>query len=440
VQVSAMIVKDFEGNPVRDIIVGRPRVTDDRGVYRFYGLAPGAYVVLTRGGMLGSPISAYEGYAPTYHPSSPRETAAEITVNIGDEAKGVDIRYRGERGYTVSGKVISATPAAPNAGTSVAIYNASTGFQAGTASIRSGDIQNGFAIVGLTDGEYEIIARRAGAESDEYFTSPPRLVTVKGADVGGVELRLEPLASVSGKVVVEASPGVCESEHKPRLDEIFVTARRDTPPPALILLRPYQYGGSMNDWGDFTINNLDPSRYFIIARPQNENWYAKSIALPAGAARRSSVGSAPGINVGRNGLALKSGDRLTGLIVTISNGAASLRGRLATENEGSLLPARMIVHLVPAETASADDVLRYAEVVAGKDGAFEFKNLGPGKYRLTARAEPDNAPKDRFPTPAAWDAGERAKLRKEAEALKTEVELKPCQRVSDQVVKHVRQP
>jgi len=241
VQVSAMKVKDSEGGPVRDIVSGRPRTTDDRGVYRFYGLAPGAYVVFTRGGMYGWPISAYEGYAPTYHPSSPRETATEITVTIGGEVNGVDIRYRGERGYTVSGKVLSAAPATPNAGTSVGIYNASTSFQAGTVSIRSGDGQNGFTIVGLTDGEYEVIARRAGAESDEYFTSPPRRVTVKGADVGGVELRLEPLASVSGKVVVEASPGVCESEHKPLLDEISVTARRDTPPPpALILLRPYQ--------------------------------------------------------------------------------------------------------------------------------------------------------------------------------------------------------
>jgi len=95
----------------------------------------------------------------------------------------------------------------------------------------------------------------------------------------------------------------------------------------------------------------------------------------------------------------------------------------------------MIVHLVPVETASAEDVLRYAEAVAGKDGAFEFKNLAPGKYRLIARAAPDDTPMDLPATPVAWDANERAKLRKEAEVMKIEIELKPCQRVSDQVVK-----
>ncbi|HKQ73897.1 MAG TPA: carboxypeptidase-like regulatory domain-containing protein, partial [Blastocatellia bacterium] len=434
VQVSAMRVKDSEGAPVRDIISGRPRTTDDRGVYRFYGLAPGAYVVFTRGGMSGRPISAYEGYAPTYHPSSPRETATEITITIGGEAKGVDIRYRGERGYTVSGAVLSAAPATPNAGTSVAIYNASTGFNAGTVSIRPGDSQNGFAIVGLTDGEYEIIARRAGAEPDEYFSSQPRRIAIRGADVGGIELKLEPLASVSGKVVVEPSPKICDSEHKPLLDEISVSARRDTPP-ALILLSPYQYGASMNDRGDFTIYNLNPSRYFIIARPQNERWYAKSIALPAVAGRRGSVRSVTGINVGRNGVTLKSGDRAPGLIVTIADGAASLRGRLAPENEGSRPPARMIIHILPAETASADDILRYAQMVAGTDGAFEFKNLAPGKYWLIAHAAPDDAPIDRPATPAAWDANERAKLRREAVAAKNEIALQPCGRVNDYVLR-----
>jgi hypothetical protein len=66
---------------------------------------------------------------------------------------------------------------------------------------------------------------------------------------------------------------------------------------------------------------------------------------------------------------------------------------------------------------------------------FEFKNMAPGKYRLLARAAPDDEPSDRPPAPAVWDSNERAKLRREAEILKTEVELKPCKRVSDQTIK-----
>src|SRR5688572_16977290 len=68
VRVSAVMVKDLNGNPERRQFGGRPRFTDDRGVYRIYGLRPGIYVVYARGDVTSSPISPYEGYAPTYHP------------------------------------------------------------------------------------------------------------------------------------------------------------------------------------------------------------------------------------------------------------------------------------------------------------------------------------------------------------------------------------
>ncbi len=229
VQVSVVMVKDFEGNPVMQQFGGRARSTDDRGVYRLYGLPPGTYVVLTRGNLSSSPISPHDGYTSTYHPSSPRETAAEVTVASGGEAVGVDIRFRGERGHTVSGVVTGGGELAqPLVGVSVTLINASTGFFAGSGFVREGEGQNGFAISGVADGEYEIIARRTGTGDFARMASPPRRVTVKGADAGGIELRLAPLASISGKVIVENSPNACESKRKSSLEETFVSARRDT--------------------------------------------------------------------------------------------------------------------------------------------------------------------------------------------------------------------
>ena len=102
---------------------------------------------------------------------------------------------------------------------------------------------------------------------------------------------------------------------------------------------------------------------------------------------------------------------------------------------GSRLPARLRVHLVPAEAGAVNDALRYAEAFTRRDGSFSLNNVAPGKYWLIARAAPDDEPIDGPPASAAWDANERAKLRKEAEAMKTEVELKPCQRITDQIVK-----
>jgi hypothetical protein len=153
----------------------------------------------------------------------------------------------------------------------------------------------------------------------------------------------------------------------------------------------------------------------------------------AGAEARGARTSAVS-DVARNGIPLKPGERAGGT-VTFAEGAASLRGRVAPDKEGARLPL-LIVHLVPAETASADEVLRYAEIAADRDGAFEFKNMAPGKYCLLVRAAPDDESGDRLLAPVAWDANERAKLRREAEALKVDVELKPCQRIAGQVVKY----
>jgi hypothetical protein len=438
VQVTAVLVKGLDGYPEPRELRRSTRQTDDRGVYRLYGLRPGIYVVFTQGKTLSSPISPYEGYAPTYHPSSPRETAAEVMVTKGREASGVDIRYRGERGHAVSGVAPVAEAAPRGSSMTVVLFNVSSSFLAGSQNFGRVEAQNHFAIKGVTDGEYEIWAHFYGTGNDESLVSPPRRVTVNGGDVGGIELKLAPLASVSGSVVAEASADACEGVRKSSPSRVTVFTLPDTK--AMLDVRQFvlsRPGVSVSKEGEFKISDLDPNRYFISLLLHDENWYAKSIVAPAATARRGSAEPVPTYDVGRNGLELKWGDRVSGLILTIADGAAGLRGRLEAENESSRLPARWVVHLVPAEQAAADDVLRYAEVPMGRNGAFEFKNIAPGKYRLLHRAAP-NEPNGGPPT--AWNANERAKLRKEAEAMKVEIELKPCQRVTDQVVKYVRRP
>src|SRR5215471_16639745 len=94
-----------------------PYRTDDRGIYRIYGLSPGYYQVAAggrsgQGFSLGSP-NAYDNDAPTYYPSSTLETASEVSVAAGTEATGIDIRYREYRGHSIGGTVsMSGGPAA----------------------------------------------------------------------------------------------------------------------------------------------------------------------------------------------------------------------------------------------------------------------------------------------------------------------------------------
>ncbi len=135
-------------------------------------------------------------------------------------------------------------------------------------------------------------------------------------------------------------------------------------------------------------------------------------------------------DLARNGVTLKSGERLSNALITLGGGAAGLKGKVVAEGEARL-PARMLAHLAPAEPEARDEALRFAETRVESDGLFSFSNLAPGKYWLLARPIPDSEPNDKPARPAAWDASERAKLRREAEAANVVIELKPCQRVSD---------
>src|SRR5215475_6594863 len=112
VDVSATMVRDAEGYSIREAPQEETQMTDDRGIYRIFGLRPGSYIVGTSGSMFSALFSPYAGSAMTYHPSSNHDTAAEVAVASGAEASGIDIQFRAGRGYVVSGTVTT-TSAAP---------------------------------------------------------------------------------------------------------------------------------------------------------------------------------------------------------------------------------------------------------------------------------------------------------------------------------------
>src|SRR5262249_3891908 len=77
-------LRDLEGKTTSLRFAGSrvgSAMTDDRGVYRIYGLQPGVYIV-SIGGMAGYSFDEAQisHDAPTYYPSATRDTAAEINL------------------------------------------------------------------------------------------------------------------------------------------------------------------------------------------------------------------------------------------------------------------------------------------------------------------------------------------------------------------------
>lgn len=106
IAVAARLIRDRNGRRVPGS-AAREVATDDRGVYRVYGLPNGIHIVSTNSTSDYSQtgVNAFANEAPTYAPSATRDTAAEINVRAGEEVGNVDIRHRGERGRSVSGTV-----------------------------------------------------------------------------------------------------------------------------------------------------------------------------------------------------------------------------------------------------------------------------------------------------------------------------------------------
>jgi len=103
IRVSALMIRDASGNASKGLLQALGIAsTDDRGVYRMYGLVPGTYIVQVGGpGLGGSGTSMpYDLDGPTYAPSSTRDDAMEITVASGQEST-IDVRYRAEPGHVL---------------------------------------------------------------------------------------------------------------------------------------------------------------------------------------------------------------------------------------------------------------------------------------------------------------------------------------------------
>ncbi|HVF27922.1 MAG TPA: carboxypeptidase-like regulatory domain-containing protein [Pyrinomonadaceae bacterium] len=459
--VRAVYVRDLENRTPRGTressYYRQPSSTDDRGVYRIYGLEPGVYVVVVGGGpseQYFGRFSLYEGNAPTYYPSATRDGATEVTVQVGQEASGIDIRYRGERGHTISGKVSGGAEAVPafDSGISLTLTHAATGLFESTTYVYPDASNRAFSFDGVSDGDYEVVARRY-TKGRESLASPPLRVVVRGANVTGMNVALAPLASISGRLTLKAmseaerAAGAC-ADSAPRIatpSEAIVVARREEKESDAAKARPLfppRSDAAPDDAGEFTINGLTSGRHRLEALPPGDDWYIRSLVIPAGGTpspphpgtRRHAASAQATSNATRETLlTLASGQTVGGVNVTLADGAASLRGTIPAD-KGRPRGARMRVHLVPSERERADDALRYASSSVAVDGSFALTNLAPGRYWLLVAAAESDLPESRLHA-TAWDAEARSKLRRDAEAAANTIDLQPCQRINDFTLK-----
>lgn len=429
--VLAYMVRDRNGRPIVTAPTVREDATDDRGVYRIYGLPAGVYVVgagsINDHSQTG--VHAFVQDLPTYSPSSStRDTAAEITVRSGEDVNNVDIRYRAERGRTISGTVLESPGAEP--GFAVILISTAPGAQQwNTSQVQPGS--RAFAFDAIPDGDYHVIGMSSLKEGERGL-SESKLINVRGADISGIELNPQPLGYINGRVVLEQSKAPeCTDKNPPLFTEMSVSAwHRDTEANKSKPQFVWSLGAPSRPdaQGNFRLRTLMPSQYYFQARVSAKNWYLHSITFPT--TQKTGTPSAKQADATRVWTNVKSGDQLSGLAVTLAHGAASLSGKLVIA-EGEAPPEKVFVYLVPVEAERADNPLRFYGAPVSKEGTVAVNNLAPGRYWILVQPVTDDTPSPLTKVRLPDETRTRASLRREAEAGKREVELKPCQNVTD---------
>jgi protocatechuate 3,4-dioxygenase beta subunit/type 1 fimbria pilin len=343
--------------------------TDDRGLYRIYGLPEGRYIVSV--GYAESPGSASitsrrEFYPRVFYPNATIESEAKvIEVSEGSEATNIDITVTDlKQTQDVYGRVVDAGGGQPVAGVEVVLGGVTRegrylGAYSGIGA-RSGP--NGeFRMFGVLPGKYAILAR-PNEPSGGGFISDPVIVDIGEDTVTGVEVRVRQGASISGVVVIE---GTNDSKIQAKLSHVslsaFVRSTSQGPPAP-----PSRGFTKVNADGSFRISGLHSGKVAIsmVGYPDT-----RGLAIA-----RIEHNGAPA----NEGIEVDAGEQVTGVRVVLVYGTLAIRGEFRVV--GGALPAGYKFF------ASARRVDQPAQNQPGAEidarGQFVIENLPPGEYEI----------------------------------------------------------
>jgi hypothetical protein len=361
--------------------------TDDRGVYRVFGVPEGRYVVSVGeppNQRSASPRRGNAYYPMTFHPGVVDESRATvIELAAGAESTGVDIVFgRVEKGFTVKGRIVDAETGKP---VSNILYGYGVSYEGrgigaiGGFGARS-DPQGTIHFDGVPPNHYAAFVVK---ESESEYYSDLMPFDVVDADVSGLEIKLRRGASISGVAVLEGLPDRDAAE---KLAGLRIRAFIQSTEPGA----PFSSPSKIASDGSFRITGLRPGkvRLSIVDYPPPRG-FALTRVEHDGAEQRD------------GSFEITAREQISGLRVTIAYGTAVIRGQL--QFIGRALPggAKFSVRLKRADTETtradwwteADDRSR-----------FLFEDLPPGDYELTVTGYIDvpGAPVSGLPELKRW--------------------------------------
>lgn len=369
---------DDNGAPVRGPTVRSANYmmysTDDRGIYRIYGLPPGHYKI-SAGDDAGrtAGFNRAAGYYPrVFYPDvTDMAKATTIDVTAGGETKNIDIKLgRRTPTFSASGRILDADTNQPLAGVYFSFgavqQNQNQSYVTSTSSSGNPTTSTGeFRTEGLSPGRYALMINtqdfgRMNATGPKVYCDPVVFEIVDG-DVTNLEVKANRGLSISGVIVPD---GITDKNILARLSKLVVSAFISPRPQAL---QTFSNSASspINPDGGFTIEGLRPGRVNLNVGSNRADALGFTLTkIELDGAIHSQV------------IDLPAGQNLSGLRLHVTYGTGVIRGTVKTE--GGELPADAMFFV---NASRAGEGSRFGDQVDSR-GRFTVRGVPAGTYEI----------------------------------------------------------
>jgi Carboxypeptidase regulatory-like domain len=363
-------------------------LTDDRGIYRVFGLAAGLYLISVGGSArrMSANTSSNVYFPQTFHPDvTERSKAKLIELSEGGEVVDVDITV-GElkRAYEVAGRVVDSETGAPAPNLSITYGAVSATGQDimgwASGSQRSNSLGE-FVLSGLIPGTYRIYV---APDDTSGFYSDPITIEVSGENVAGVAIKVKRGGVISGVVILEGvrDPVVLSKLASIQLHVYSRMPGIGVPPGVTTWVKPD---------GSFVINGLPPGKVGFSLYAQKE-------------LRGTTIE-----RIEKDGLRLPHefdfapGQQITNLRVVANYGTGAVSGKLSVI--GETLPRGYYFSVSALRVGMEGSAYFGTTADVDARGQFVIERLPPGEYRLSLAIRPFQSP---VPTSGGMPAVNRA--------------------------------
>lgn len=352
--------------PGAELFAVATATTDDRGVYRIFGVRKGRYKVA-----IGRSDTAFSTglsnilpfYLQVFYPNVTDPAKAEIVaVTDGSEATGIDITVNARiNTYTAKGQTVDGRTGLPIPHVSFGLVRLKGERFEQLNELIASNSQGEFIVEGLIPGKYLTFLK---IEPNGNLRSEATTFEVSNSDVENVTVKLTKGASVSGVIALESADQAAIA----KLSRMEVRGQ--------ILSSAGPFGA-----GQLATSNVGPSGTFQLAGLSSGTL---SLTLIDG---RDTI-TPNGFFIARveregvlqmQGLEIKEGEDITGVRLVVGYGSATLRGIVNLENGSLPSGGRIVVRL--NKVGDTSNSIRPPRV--DTRGHFLMENLPGGAYELT---------------------------------------------------------